>query len=275
MTARLFCKVGELRGFAAEIGDEATLGRSRQATISLSAELVSGEHARLRYEPDQGCYLLEDLGSTNGTELDGMKVRGRESLGHLHVITLAGTYDLIFQDLELSARRHGGTHDPRPSAAADEPLSDTTEVDGLPLKLPELIAGADEVPEHTTVDPAPIGLPAALAAKADAPRTVKAPVFGLEIHHPERKMRKRLTEGENLVGRVESAALKLDLLDVSRRHAILTVAGGEVTVRDLGSSNHTFVDGVETEGTVAVPVGAKLGFGSLEARLIRWEGEDR
>lgn len=295
MTARVFCKVGELRGLAAEIGEEATLGRSRQATIPLSAHLVSGEHARIRYDKKESCYVLEDLGSTNGTELDGMKVRGRERLSHLHVITLAGTYDLIFQDLELSAKRHGGRAEPLAKGKAS--WDEDTEADGLPLKLPTAIAGAGEVSERTTVEPtpigvpsflagtgevsertfvepAPIGVPSFLAAKADEIRTVKPPVFGLEVDKPEGVERFRLAEGENLVGRVESAALRLDVLDVSRRHAVLTVSGGKVTVRDLGSSNHTYVDGLETEGTVDVPLGATLGFGSLEARLIRWEGKE-
>jgi pSer/pThr/pTyr-binding forkhead associated (FHA) protein len=280
MSARIFCKVGELRGLDAGIGDEAVLGRSRQATVPLRAELVSAEHARIRREPKEGRYVLEDLGSTNGTELDGMKVRGEELLGHLHVITLAGTYDLIFQDLDLCAKRRG---DRSLGPRGEEPPSDDTEPEGLPIRLPGAIAADEQRPlggrggelqaEHTTVEPAPFALPSFLAAKADAARAAKTPVLGLEVEKPDGAERFRLAEGENLVGRVEDAAVRLDTLDVSRRHAVLTVAGGEVTVRDLGSSNRTWVDGVETSGAVPVRVGAKIAFGSLETRLVRWEGD--
>lgn len=276
MTARIFCKVGELAGLSAEVGDEAILGRSRQATIPLAADLVSGEHARIRRDPHAGCYVLEDLGSTNGTELDGVKVRGGERLGHLHVITLAGTYDLMFQDMELSATRHG---EPRketaPTAESEPPWTDTTQVDSLPPPLPAAIAGSDEAPEGTFIDPSPVGIPDFLARKAEEVRTAKAPAYGLEVLRPEGDVsRFRLKDGENVVGRGESADLKLDLLDVSRRHAVLTVAGAKVTVRDLGSSNHTYVDGVEAEGPVPLTPSGKLAFGSLEARLILWQGEE-
>ena len=49
-----------------------TLGRSSKSDIQISCESVSGQHATLR-KLDDG-YVLLDLGSTNGTKLDGNKV---------------------------------------------------------------------------------------------------------------------------------------------------------------------------------------------------------
>lgn len=185
MPARIFCKTGELKGVAAEIGAEATLGRSRKATVRLQAGQVSGEHLRIAYDPEKGCYVLEDLGSTNGTALDGVRVRGRERLGHLHVITLAGEHDLIFQDLDLCARRHGApplSDDTaideafpvipeelaEPEAAPSE--MERTRIAELPVPMPDFLAGqaedaAEEIPavERTRIDELPVALPGILA----------------------------------------------------------------------------------------------------------------
>ncbi len=59
--------------------------------------------------------------------------------------------------------------------------------------------------------------------------------------------------------------------DLSRRHAVLTVAGDKITLRDLGSRNRTFVDDAALDPEVEVDVepGARLRFGSVKARLAK------
>ena len=100
------------------------------------------------------------------------------------------------------------------------------------------------------------------------------PVFGLEVLISKEDVERfRLQDGENPVGRGEDAALRIVSPDVSRRHAVLTVDGETVTVRDVGSSNHTFLAGKRIDETVEVPLGAELRFGGVKARLIRWEGD--
>jgi pSer/pThr/pTyr-binding forkhead associated (FHA) protein len=49
-----------------------TIGRADDSTIAISDDYVSSHHARL--VPNGSVWLLEDLGSTNGTLLDGVKV---------------------------------------------------------------------------------------------------------------------------------------------------------------------------------------------------------
>jgi pSer/pThr/pTyr-binding forkhead associated (FHA) protein len=56
---------------------------------------------------------------------------------------------------------------------------------------------------------------------------------------------------------------------MSRHHAILIVKSGRVTVRDLGSRNHTFIDKKAIASEVEVRPESKLQFGAVEARLIR------
>jgi len=49
-----------------------TIGRADDSTIVLTDDFVSTRHARL--VPAEGKWLLEDLGSTNGTYLDRRRV---------------------------------------------------------------------------------------------------------------------------------------------------------------------------------------------------------
>lgn len=49
-----------------------TIGRANDTTLALGDDYASGRHARLF--PQDGQWLVEDLGSTNGTYLDRSKV---------------------------------------------------------------------------------------------------------------------------------------------------------------------------------------------------------
>lgn len=66
---------GALSGTTVRLGDQpVTLGRSQESTIVLDDDYVSGRHAR--FYPADGQWMVEDLGSTNGTYLDRAKVTG-------------------------------------------------------------------------------------------------------------------------------------------------------------------------------------------------------
>jgi pSer/pThr/pTyr-binding forkhead associated (FHA) protein len=66
---------GALSGTTIRLGDQpVTLGRSQDSTIVLDDDYVSSRHAR--FFPKDGQWLVEDMGSTNGTYLDRTKVTG-------------------------------------------------------------------------------------------------------------------------------------------------------------------------------------------------------
>ncbi|NYI25192.1 FHA domain-containing protein FhaB/FipA [Aeriscardovia aeriphila] len=57
-----------------------TLGRSTHNTIVLDDEYVSGHHARVCQDPQSGQWVVEDLGSTNGTYINESRMPGRAVL---------------------------------------------------------------------------------------------------------------------------------------------------------------------------------------------------
>jgi pSer/pThr/pTyr-binding forkhead associated (FHA) protein len=65
--------VGNLAGTIITLADQQiTIGRAADATLVLTDDYASTRHARLF--PQNGEWIVEDLGSTNGTYLDRQKV---------------------------------------------------------------------------------------------------------------------------------------------------------------------------------------------------------
>jgi hypothetical protein len=65
-------------GVAYDLSDGAVLGRGDQVDIRLEDSFASTSHARLM--PQGDVVVLEDLGSTNGTYLNGEPLRGPQPL---------------------------------------------------------------------------------------------------------------------------------------------------------------------------------------------------
>jgi pSer/pThr/pTyr-binding forkhead associated (FHA) protein len=64
---------GALSGMTIDLTDQQiTMGRANDATIVLNDDYASSRHARIF--PQDGQWIVEDLGSTNGTYLDRQKV---------------------------------------------------------------------------------------------------------------------------------------------------------------------------------------------------------
>jgi hypothetical protein len=67
----------------------------------------------------------------------------------------------------------------------------------------------------------------------------------------------KIRERETSIGRTADNDLRVDHLQVSRHHAVLERTGLHLSVRDVGSTNGTFVDGLR----IAVPT--RLNYGSV------------
>ncbi len=75
--AVLVIQAGGFEGTRYELqGPETVIGRNPNTDITLLDDGISREHAILVYDEDSGEFTIEDLQSTNGTRVNGKRVRG-------------------------------------------------------------------------------------------------------------------------------------------------------------------------------------------------------
>jgi len=92
-------ETGPLSGLSFGIDKPLVLGRSLDCDIAIVTPHVSRQHARLALEEDQ--LYVEDLGSANGTVVNGRKIEGRQALYHEDELRL---HDIIFRVTESFSR---------------------------------------------------------------------------------------------------------------------------------------------------------------------------
>jgi pSer/pThr/pTyr-binding forkhead associated (FHA) protein len=74
--AALVIRTGGFDGTRYELGvGETLIGRNPTTDITLLDEGASREHAIVLYDEDQDGWVIEDLQSTNGTKVNGKRVR--------------------------------------------------------------------------------------------------------------------------------------------------------------------------------------------------------
>ncbi|MBJ18091.1 MAG: hypothetical protein CL933_01590 [Deltaproteobacteria bacterium] len=73
---RLEILKGGFEGMTNDIdGDEVVIGRNPTTDITLLDEGIRREHARVLYDEDVPGNVIEDLASTNGTKVNGKRIR--------------------------------------------------------------------------------------------------------------------------------------------------------------------------------------------------------
>jgi hypothetical protein len=86
---------GALAGRTFEFRGEAVIGRSRTSDVLVDEETVSRRHARLGH--DEGAWWIEDLGSANGSRLNGKRLTSGVPLKDGDRIVL-GKLEMVFRD---------------------------------------------------------------------------------------------------------------------------------------------------------------------------------
>ncbi len=67
---------GGFEGMTYDLGDcEVVIGRNPTTHITLLDEGISREHAVVLFDEDDASHMIEDLQSTNGTKINGKRVR--------------------------------------------------------------------------------------------------------------------------------------------------------------------------------------------------------
>lgn len=85
-----------------------TIGRNPDNDIVLNDSDVSRQHARVRSE--QGCLTIEDMGSANGTYVNGYRIQ-LQRLSASDIIQIGNNTHLSYRDIEAaSGRKFGHNH---------------------------------------------------------------------------------------------------------------------------------------------------------------------
>jgi len=223
--AKLILRDGKGSEDVHEIADDVTsFGRSSANIIQVKDEQSSRQHCRIEKAGDG--YRLVDLGSRNGTKVNGVKVSS-QTLKPGDVITI-GDYSITFDEkIEVSAEELGATVAVDPSAV-------------------ESAAGDD----------------ARGAEKKDPLADQMQPQFVLEVVEGEGSgTRIELGVEPVTIGRNSSNRLVVGDEAASNYHAEITKEAIGYVISDLGSTNGTKVNG---EKIVKSPLahGSKVQIGS-------------
>ena len=99
---QLIMRSGPTPGAAFNLeGDQITIGRDPSNTITINDAEISRRHARLTYQG--GKYILEDLGSTNGTFVNGQRLAGPRVLKSGEVVSFGEQIVLVFENTAFDA----------------------------------------------------------------------------------------------------------------------------------------------------------------------------
>lgn len=198
--------------------DPLIIGR-RRGDLVLDDALVSGTHAQIL--PRDDGWVIQDLGSTNGTLVDGRLVY-EAPLRPGAEISLGNTRMVLFIGLAESTaeQRSGQTATPQLEIAwlLDE-------------ELVELGGSPDRTRSPADVIDQDLRLPPGVSAVVEV-------VAGQDVGKVFRFTRGNITIGRHL------GEIPLSDLEASRRHAVIELFGREmIFLRDLGSTNGTYHNG--------------------------------
>jgi pSer/pThr/pTyr-binding forkhead associated (FHA) protein len=128
---------GKAVGSSLVVADELVIGRHAEGKASLGGDdEISRDHARLTLDT-RGVCAIEDLGSTNGTYVNGLKISSSQTLLVGDTVEVGAT-TLVVREVPADDASPAAT-----TAAADEPAAQTsgggaeapTVPAGLPLEL--------------------------------------------------------------------------------------------------------------------------------------------
>ena len=101
----LIALFGPKRGVRLDLEDSALLGRSSTADLQLIDGKVSREHCRLTVKGAE--VFVEDLGSQNGTFVNGQAIRGPTALQRNDELAIGDSLFMLDPDLTVAAARFG------------------------------------------------------------------------------------------------------------------------------------------------------------------------
>jgi ABC transport system ATP-binding/permease protein len=219
------------------VREEITIGRVDGNTIRLTEQNVSRKHARLTLRG--GVLSIEDLGSYNGTSLNGSVLSGVATLKDGDVI-LIGDYRLGIQEEKVAQAEPPAARpvEPAPPSAAPP--------------VQESLEGQPTIPISTmAVQAALTEMPARLLVTS---RLMSGTEFVLD-------------RPSLVLGRTPENDIILNHKSISRHHAKIVREGDRYVILDLESANGVRVNGVDHE-RVELQGGDTIELGEIRLRFI-------
>jgi FHA domain len=146
--ARLEVVGGKAAGQSLLVTDELIIGRVVEGPGQLGGDdEISRSHARLSVETSGSC-TIEDLGSTNGTYVNGLRISAPQALSEGDTIELGGTTVVVQALPKAAGRTVTAPHDvppPQPTPVSEPP----------DVAAPEAPAPPPEASSAATPSPAP------------------------------------------------------------------------------------------------------------------------
>lgn len=196
----------------------------KEGDLLLDDPLVSGRHCQIFARGAD--YVLLDLGSTNGTMVDGRLVR-EVVLKPGNEVSIGSTRLILF----TGASEANGADEPDAAAAKETPQNQLEIAWLLDEELVELAGNGERTRSTADVIGQDLRLPPGLNALVEV-------VAGQDTGKVF-----RFTRGNVNVGR-RAGEVPLSDGEVSRRHSVIEVFGREmIFLRDLGSTNGTYHNG--------------------------------
>jgi pSer/pThr/pTyr-binding forkhead associated (FHA) protein/tetratricopeptide (TPR) repeat protein len=220
------------------IREEITIGRLEGSTIRLTEQNVSRKHARLTLRG--GVLRVEDLGSYNGTSLNGSALSGVATLKDGDVV-LIGDYRLGIQEDSQVAQVQS---EPSPSGTA-------------PAAIEQALEGQPTVPVGSS------GAPTAFSEPPARLVVMSRAQSGAEFV---------LDRPSQVIGRTPENDIVLDHKSISRHHAKILRDGNRYTILDLESANGVRVRGAQHD-KVDLQSGDIVELGQVRLRFLAGDAD--
>ncbi len=259
---------------------EWVLGSSLECDLVVSQPVVSGRHCLFSVYASE--YVLEDLGSTNGTFVNGYKLDAYSPVVVYITdkITLGRSIPMPWPPNQQSDLRPG---DQRPITIGRNPQS-TLCLDRETISWNHARVVREE--DGWYIEDA--GSTNGLALNTIDNRITRGrlrpddDIFlgSVKVAASRILSRQQATEGESafervtftgdrmILGRDPACDYPLDFPFVSWHHAELSRVNGVIYVEDIGSRNGTYVDDIRITSKTAVLPGQEIGLGSFRFQLL-------
>lgn len=258
------------------------IGRGKDCDLVVPEPAVSTRHCRLERQADG--FTLEDLGSTNGTFVNGLKLTpGKPSpVAYGTRVTLGGQVEMPWPAVPAGTAAPSGA--PRRITIGRSPDSD------LQIDLPIVSWNHAVITEEngqyiledcnsrngTAIGELGNRIQRAVLNPSDEVYLGSYKIAAAQLLSREEKLeigeaafQTVSFRGDTMeAGRDPQCGIPLDFPTVSWRHARLTRTPAGILVEDLGSRNGTYLNGVRVTGKVLARPGQEIGLGSVRFELL-------